>query len=238
MGKAAANSGWRPRGRRARARESTGAALPAAVRQELLLRGTPGNATILGVRPGVRGTAWPLPRRRAGGAVAAGGQSGATEPEQVFRVRVQPVGRLPYEATVRQPVRPADLPVMRPGDTVRCRIDPDDPARLVLYVDQTTDDATTGRTRILADGRRAEATVLAATPVATDYGGRDDPVLRLDLELRAWDEPRPWRVRVIEPVPLAALELVDLGKHLRVAFFTVDRGESVAVDWAASVAED
>ncbi|AXK89575.1 hypothetical protein IU466_14305 [Nocardia farcinica] len=203
-----------------------------------MLRGTPGNATILGVRPGVRPPAWPLPRRRAGGTVAAGGQSGATEPEQVFRVRVQPVGRLPYEATVRQPVRPADLSVMRPGDTVRCRIDTDDPARLVLYVDETTDDATTGRTRILADGRRAEATVLAATPVATDYGGRDDPVLRLDLELRAWDEPRPWRVRVIEPVPLAALELVDLGKHLRVAFFTVDRGESVAVDWAASVAED
>jgi hypothetical protein len=76
--------------------------------------------------------------------------------------------------------------------------------------------------------------VLAASPVAADYTGVDNPVLRLDLELHAWDEPAPWRVRVVQPVPLSAIDLVDLGCRLEVAFFTVDRGESVAVDWAAS----
>ncbi|WP_458688008.1 hypothetical protein [Nocardia tengchongensis] len=100
------------------------------------------------------------------------------------------------------------------------------------------DSSRTNIAKILADGRRARATVLAATPVAADYTGRDDPVLRLDLELHAWDEPGPWRVRVVQPVPLSALELVDLGRHLDVAFFTVDRGESVAVDWAASRRDD
>ncbi|WP_280362410.1 hypothetical protein [Nocardia wallacei] len=38
----------------------------------------------------------------------------------------------------------------------------------------------------------------------------------------------------MQPVPLPSIELVDLGRHLEVAFFTVDRGESVAVDWEAS----
>jgi hypothetical protein len=39
-------------------------------------------------------------------------------------------------------------------------------------------------------------------------------------------------------VPLTAIGLVDLGQHLEVAFFTVDRGDSVAVDWIASLGED
>ena len=33
----------------------------------------------------------------------------------------------------------------------------------------------------------------------------------------------------VQPVPLPAIELVDLGRHLEVAFFAVDRGEALAV---------
>ncbi len=163
---------------------------------------------------------------------------GSDDRERVLRVRVRLDGELPYETTVRQPVTRADLASMRPGDTVLCRVDPGDPTRVVLYLVDNGEQAATSMARILRDGRRAEATVLAAAPVATDYAGRADPVLRLDLELRAWDEPRPWRVRITQPVPLAALGLVDLGSRLRVAFFTVDRGESVAVDWTASLTGD
>ncbi|WP_309138486.1 hypothetical protein [Nocardia cyriacigeorgica] len=192
---------------------SQAGALSGSARRELLLRGAHGTATVLGVRP----------RRREAG--------------HVFWVRVQLDGELPYETRVRQRVREADLDRMRPGDVIFCRVDPGDRERVVLHVSDDADPGRVGIAKILSDGRRAEATVLAATPMAADYSGRDDPVLRLDLELHAWDEPSPWRVRLVQPVPLAAIGLVDLGKRLEVAFFTVDRGESVAVDWAASLGE-
>ncbi|MFI5780272.1 hypothetical protein [Nocardia sp. NPDC051570] len=188
-------------------------ALSPTARRELLLRGLAGTATILGVRPRL------------------------TELGHRFWVRIQTDSGLPYETRVRQLVVAADLESMQPGDVVGCRVDPGDRDRVVLYVPSPEEATRVSISKILADGRRAAATVLAATPIAADYSGRDDPVLRLDLELRAWDEPRPWRVRVIQPVPLTAIQLVDLGRHLEVAFFTVDRGESVAVDWTASLEE-
>lgn len=181
--------------------------------RELSVRGITASATVLDVRPRGRG------------------------PDCVFRVRVRVPGRRPYEARLRQQVRTADLERMRPGEVIRCRVDPDDPDRVMLYPPGTAAADRTDIAKILMDGRRAEATVLAATPVAADYSGGGDPLLRLDLELRTWDEPKPWRVRLVQSVPLAAIDLVDLGAHLKVAFFAVDHGESVAVDWAATLRE-
>ncbi|MFB8279643.1 hypothetical protein [Nocardia colli] len=221
MNMASANSGWRLLGRRPRSFGLRIGAISDGARRELLMRGALGSATVLGVRASSKATA---------------GEPAA--PGHVFWVRVLVDGIPPYETRVRQRVSAANLEWMQPGDVVCCRVDPGDRDRLVLYV---PDFAETGRAsiaKILADGRRADATVLAATPVAADYSGRDDPVLRLDLELRAWDEPTPWLVRLVQPVPLSAIGLVDLGQHLEVAFFTVDHGESVAVDWAASLGED
>jgi len=177
-------------------------------------------------------------RGAAGSATILGVRAGRGEPEHVFWVRVQVDDALPYETRVRQRMREQDLEWMQPGDVIGCRVDPGDRDRVVLYVPDIEETGRTSISKILSDGRRADATVLAAAPVAADYAGRDDPVLRLDLELRAWDELKPWRVRLIQPVPLAALGLVDLGQHLEVAFFAVDRGESVAVDWLASLGED
>ncbi len=181
-----------------------------AGRRELLMHGVSGTATVLGRRA-----------RRS-------------EPGHEFWVRVQLADQHPYETRVRQRVGAADLDWMNPGGIIACRVDPGDHDRVVLYVPAPDEASRTNIAKILADGRRARATVLAAAPIAADYTGRNDPVLRLDLELRAWDEPTPWLVRVVQPVPLAAIELVDLGRRLDVAFFTVDHGESVAVDWAAS----
>ncbi|MEU7630917.1 hypothetical protein AB0C34_13160 [Nocardia sp. NPDC049220] len=214
MSMPSANSGWLSRGRAARNFGLRFGSVSDAARRELLVRGASGSATILGVRP-----------RR-------------TEPGHVFWVRVQLDGEFPYEARVRQRMTKADLKWMQPGDVVGCRVDTDDRDRVVLYVPDPEVSGRAGIAKILSDGRRADATVLAAAPVAADYSGRDDPVLRLDLELRAWDEPKPWRVRLVQPVPLAALGLVDLGQHLEVAFFTVDRGESVAIDWVASLDDE
>lgn len=195
-----------------------GPGLDNAARRELLMHGSAGVATILSMRP--QGSDSP----------AAGNGPGGHE----FWVRIELDGGLPFQTRVRQRVSVADQEWMQPGDVVACRVDPGDHHRVVLFVPAADDSARTNIAKILSDGRRAQATVLAATPIAADYSGRDDPVLRLDLELHAWDEPAPWRVRIIAPVPLGALEWVDLGRRLEVAFFTVDRGESVAVDWAAS----
>ncbi|WP_433624922.1 hypothetical protein [Nocardia sp. CA-120079] len=214
MNLASANTGWRERSRGPRNFGLRTGALSDAQRRELLMHGAIGSATILGVRPQ------------------------RSEPGHVFWIRVQAEGALPYETRVRQRMREDDLEWMQPGDVVGCRVDPGDRDRLVLYVPDIAETGRASISKILSDGRRADATVLAAAPVAADYAGRDDPVLRLDLELRAWDEAKPWRVRLIQPVPLAAIGLVDLGQHLEVAFFTVDRGESVAVDWLASLDED
>ncbi|MGF6887356.1 hypothetical protein ABIA39_005865 [Nocardia sp. GAS34] len=186
-------------------------ALSEPAQREVLARGLAGTATILGVR-----------ERR-------------TEPGHRFWVRILTEEQHPYETRVRQRVAETDLESMQPGDVVGCRVDPGDRDRVVLYVPGAEEATRVSIAKILTNGRRADATVLAATPVAADYTGRDDPVLRLDLELHAWDEPHPWLVRIVQPVPLSAIELVDLGRHLEVAFFTVDHGESVAVDWATSL---
>ncbi|MFD4403206.1 hypothetical protein ACFWPH_10600 [Nocardia sp. NPDC058499] len=186
-----------------------GEAPSGADRRELLTYGTAGSATVLAA-----GT-----RRR--------------EPGYTFRVRVRLPGLAPYEAQVRQRVSGAELDRMRPGDLVCCRVDPHDRDRMVLYPPGEADPGRAALAKILADGRRATATVLAVNPVEVDYCGCDDPVMRLDLELRAWDEPDPWHVRVVQPVPLSAIELLDLGAKLRVAFFAVDSGDSVAIDWEA-----
>lgn len=178
-------------------------------RRELLTYGTAGSATVLAAST----------RKR--------------EPGYTFRVRVRLPGMVPYETQVRQRVSGTELDRMRPGDLICCRVDPDDRDRMVLYPPGEADPGRAALTKILADGRRATATVLAVNPVAVDYCGCDDPVLRLDLEMRAWDEPEPWRVRVVQPVPLSAIEQLDLGAKLRVAFFTVDNGDSVAIDWEA-----
>ncbi|MFF2087954.1 hypothetical protein ACFVVM_29590 [Nocardia sp. NPDC058176] len=183
--------------------------LPESGRRELLIRGLSATATVLSVRT----------RRGEGG--------------YRFSVRVKLPGELAYDARVRQRVRSQDLEWMRPGDLVGCRVDPGDRDRVALFLPEIPETGRSAAAKILANGRRAEATVLAVSPVAADYTGREDPVLRLDLELRAWDEPSPWRVRLIQPVPLAAVGQIELGTRLEAAFFTVDRGDSVAIDFAA-----
>ncbi|GGK58499.1 hypothetical protein GCM10011591_33370 [Nocardia camponoti] len=131
-------------------------------------------------------------------------------------------------------MRSQDLAWMQPGDEVDCRVDPGHRERVALFVaEPVARSGSRAAAKILRDGRRAEATVLAITPTACDFAGRGDPVMRLDLEMRAFDVPKSWRVRLIQPVPLAAVGRIALGTRVTAAFFAIDRGESVAIDFAA-----
>ncbi|MFC4377249.1 hypothetical protein ACFO5K_24520 [Nocardia halotolerans] len=183
--------------------------LSEGARRELLIRGFPATATILSART-----------RR--------GEVGYR-----FSVRVQRPGELAYDARVRQRIRSQDVEWMQPGDVVGCRVDPGNPDRVALFLPETAQPGHKATAKILATGRRAEAIVLAVAPIAADYTGHEDPVLRLDLEMRAPDEPTPWRVRLIQPVPLAAVGHIELGTHLEAAYLTLDRGTSVALDFTA-----
>lgn len=180
--------------------------LSAPARAELLLHGVPAQATVTRVRGEIL-TLWIDPPSGDGYETRlvrsnAGGDGDAVEA------------------------------MLQAGDELDCRIDPGDPRRVALRPLLPLEDSQAPAvTKILADGRRARATVLAAAPV--DASSRE-PVLRLDLEMLAWDEPAPWRVRVVAAVPLAAVPLAALGQKLVVAFFAVDKGESVAIDWAVS----
>jgi hypothetical protein len=171
---------------------------------ELLARGMRGEAIILRVRGDEFGILIQLDDRR---------------------------GWEPYAAKVRDRFTDSERARMRPGDLVECRVDPGDRDRILLRPPEpTVDPGKLSGAGLLTDGRRASATVLAAT--ATGRHTPDgSPILRLDLELTARDEPAPWRVRTEQPVPMTAVPMMELGRRLTVAFFSVDDGESVTVDW-------
>lgn len=177
--------------------------LTEAAKRELLARGIRGEAIILRVRG------------------------------DEFGISVQLDGE-PYPAKIRDTFTDAERARMQPGDIVECRVDPGDLDRILLCAPQRIfDPGTMSRGTAPTDGRRAEATVLAAT--ATGRHTPDgSPILRLDLELTARDEPVPWRVRTEQSVPMTAVPMMELGGRLAVAFFSVDDGESVTIDWRAA----
>lgn len=179
--------------------------LPDSAKRELLARGTIGKATVLRVR---------------------GGR---------FTVEVRVASAEPYRTEVRDTFTEMERELMLPGDVLECRVDPGDRRRLILRPPRVSvDQSQLSQAKILADGRRGQATVLASTATGRNAPKNGWPILRFDLELTAWDEREPWRVRVKQPVPMSAVPMMALGQQLVVAFFSVDDGESVAVDWAAS----
>ena len=64
--------------------------------------------------------------------------------------------------------------------------------------------------------------------------GTDDEFFLLDLELKADNEPRSWKVNFGMRVPKGAEEMVAEGKELQVAFGAVGDPDQVAVDWTAT----
>jgi hypothetical protein len=153
-----------------------------------------------------------------------------------YTLRVELAGGEAYEVRTWQDVAGWEWKRLTPGTRVDVWVDPDDDKRLVLAlpdggepVGRVIDSA-----EILAEGRRATATIQASQPFGTTAPGTEDPVYVLELELRSDAEDGPWPVRIGQRVPKGAEEMVAPGSELTVAYLEVDEGNSVAVDWQRS----
>jgi hypothetical protein len=95
-------------------------------------------------------------------------------------------------------------------------------------------DRVTDSSELLATGRRGTATVLSSEPMGKKASGTDDEFFLLQLEVRAADEPEPWKVEFGQRVPRGAEGMVARGQELQVAFAAPAGGSPTAVDWPAT----
>jgi hypothetical protein len=156
-----------------------------------------------------------------------------------FRVRVEVEGRPPYETKVKQSFAYAEWLDLQKGAVVDCKVDPTDPRKVMLMVAEG--ELEQGPPRLLsaaatvAAGRPATGTVVSAEPWGQKSPGTDDDIYVIDLELRADDEPRPWRITLHQRVPRGAEGLVVPGAKLSVAYGRrKDDPGTTAIDWPGS----
>ena len=164
-----------------------------------------------------------------------------------FTVRIEITGEQPYETNVWQAFWEDEGKQMQPGMEVDCKVDPEnhelvwlmpigfqEPAKQVKGPTLDLGDRITDSSQLIATGRRAMATVLSSEPMGKKAPGTDDEFYLLDLELKADDEPRTWKVNFGMRVPKGAEGMVNKGEELQVAFAAVGDPDRVAVDWPAT----
>ena len=168
-----------------------------------------------------------------------------------FTVRIEISGEQPYEVNIWQAFWDDEWKQMQPGMEVDCKVDPEnhklvwlmptgfqEPAKQVkgpaLNLEGVFRDRVTDSSELIATGRRATAAVLSSEPMGKKAPGTDDEFYLLDLELKAEDEPRTWKVNFGMRVPKGAEAMVSEGKELQVAFAAVGDPDQVAVDWPAT----
>ncbi len=164
-----------------------------------------------------------------------------------FTARIEITGEQPYETNVWQAFWEDEWKQMQPGMEVDCKVDPEnhelvwlmptgfqEPAKQVTGASLDLGDRITDSSQLIATGRRATAAVLSSEPMGKKAPGTDDEFYLLDLELKADDEPRSWKVNFGMRVPKGAEEMVAEGKELQVAFAAVGDPDRVAVDWPAT----
>ncbi len=168
-----------------------------------------------------------------------------------FTVRIEISGEQPYETNVWQAFWEDEWKQMQPGMEVDCKVDPgnhelvwltptgfQEPAKQVngprLNLGGLVGDRITDSSQLIATGRRATATVLSSEPMGKNAPGTADEFYLLDLELKADDEPRSWKVNFGMRVPKGAEGMVAKGEELQVAFAAVGDPDRVAVDWPAT----
>jgi hypothetical protein len=152
-----------------------------------------------------------------------------------YTLRVEIPGRDPYEVKSWQDVTGWDYERLTEGTLVEVRVDPDDQESLVICPPDggESEVRVMDSAGILAEGRRAAATVRGSKPLGKKAPGTEDEFFLIDLELSS-ETDGSWSVQIGQRVPKGAEELVAPGCALTVAYLEVDDGDSVAVDWPAS----
>jgi hypothetical protein len=154
-----------------------------------------------------------------------------------FLVRVDIPGRDSYEVKITQSFAGGyESDGLKEGALVECRVDPKNQNNLLLLAPEPGERKVTGvdSSGILAEGKRATATIEKANKLKMKAPGSGDPMYELVMEMRSHAEPEPWAIRIGQRVPAGAEALVKKGGELTVAYLEVDDGHSAAVDWPAS----
>ena len=154
-----------------------------------------------------------------------------------FRARVEVPGSDPYEIDVTQSFAGGyESDGLKEGALVECRVDPKNQNNLLLLAPEPGERKVTGvdSSGILAEGKRATATIEKANKLKVKAPGSGDPMYELVMSLRSDAEPETWQIRIGQRVPAGAEDLVRKGAELTVAYLEVDEGHSAAVDWPAS----
>jgi hypothetical protein len=154
-----------------------------------------------------------------------------------FRVRVDIPGRDSYEVTITQSFEGGyESEGLKEGALIECRVDPNNQNKLLLLAPEPGERRVTGvdSSGILAEGKRATATIEQANELKVKAPGSGDPMYELIMEMRSNAEAKSWRIRIGQRVPAGAEDLVKEGAELTVAYLEVDEGHSAAVDWPAT----
>jgi hypothetical protein len=151
-----------------------------------------------------------------------------------FTVKVELPGRDPYEVELWHLFDREEWERLQPGAEVRCRVDPENPNRVLLLPHGPPDDPQPeSAAAVVAAGKPAVGTVRSAD--LTDIpnpSDRDGKIWRITMEVRSEHERKPWDATVHQRVPSGAEELLTPGSELKVGY--EKRKSDVAIDWPGS----
>jgi hypothetical protein len=163
-----------------------------------------------------------------------------------FTVEVELPGRDPYEVELWHLFDREEWERLQPGTQARCRVDPENPQRVLLLPpgpEQPVD--TEVRALEPTQHGSAAAAVAAGTPAigtvtSAELTGianpseREGRIWRITMELRSDRERKPWDVTIYQRVPSGAEELLTAGSELAVSYAKRKSDRDVAIDWPGS----
>jgi hypothetical protein len=163
-----------------------------------------------------------------------------------FTIEVELPGRDPFQVELWHSFDREEWERLQPGTQARCRVDPENPQRVLLLPPQP-DQPVDGHARApeprqqgsaataVAAGKPAVGTVTSAelTQIANP-SEREGRIWRITMELRSESERKPWDVTIYQRVPPGAEELLTAGSELTVGYAKRKSDRDVAIDWPGS----
>ena len=197
------------------------------VDKEVLQTGRPAQAELLQVVP-------------TGTTVEIGG--GLVQRVCLFTVKIAMDGVAPYQAQVKQRIPELYLARLQPGlNIIAAKVHPQDPQRIVLDFDApppavraaATGDPANSAAYVLANGDRAQAVIVASTPInRTNQEGL--AIYAFTLTVIPEDGRQPYQIQVGNPVPPQALPLIYPGSKVPVRLLP-SNPNAVVIDWAGAM---
>jgi hypothetical protein len=159
----------------------------------------------------------------------------------IFTLEVSLDGKQPYTASCKQRIAEIQIPQIQPGSTtVAVRVNPDDPANVVIDFDEEPPVVTTAggtgnhsAAHVLETGTPGRAVIVESLPLGKrNPAGVDLYAYALTVMPEGKD---PYQIQVGNPTPPAALPFLFPGSKVPVKIGT--EPNAVVIDWDAAIAE-